>query len=239
MKRAAKGFFLLAALGAMVAYAPANNTNGKIQHIIVIVQENRTPDNLFGSNPTFESGVNIRNYGFQGTRQINFPAPGVPLGGCYDNGHGHLDFLHAYDSGANDNFDAERFKGTANCTTTQWPDPPYYFVDNDIIEKRIQPYMDIAKEFGFANYMFQTNQGPSFPAHQFLFSDTSAPDQYNTNDTYYKWFASENPQLNGTGVPSPTGCAGTITGSQPETVQDINPNGGESNAYTPPVSSFS
>ncbi len=39
----------------------------------------------------------------------------------------------------------------------------------------VQPYFDIATAYGFANYMFQTNEGPSFPAHQFLFTGTSAP----------------------------------------------------------------
>lgn len=47
--------------------------------------------------------------------------------------------------------------------------------------------------------MFQTNQGPSFPAHQFLFSGTSAPLAYNDPQipcgaTYpcYEWFDAEN-----------------------------------------------
>jgi phospholipase C len=38
-----------------------------------------------------------------------------------------------------------------------------------------QPYFAIATNYGFANYMFQSNEGPSFPAHQFLFTGTSAP----------------------------------------------------------------
>ena len=37
--------------------------------------------------------------------------------------------------------------------------------------------------------MFQTNQGPSFPAHQFLFGGTSAP---NAGDDHVGIFASEN-----------------------------------------------
>jgi phospholipase C len=37
------------------------------------------------------------------------------------------------------------------------------------------PYFDIAMNYGYANCMFQTNEGPSFPAHQVIFSGTSAP----------------------------------------------------------------
>lgn len=39
----------------------------------------------------------------------------------------------------------------------------------------LDTYFHIASQYGFANWMFQTNQGPSFPAHQFLFSGSSAP----------------------------------------------------------------
>ena len=50
----------------------------------------------------------------------------------------------------------------------------------------VQPYCQLASQSGFANRMFQTNQGPSYPAHQFLFGGTSAIDATSTT------FASEN-----------------------------------------------
>jgi len=39
----------------------------------------------------------------------------------------------------------------------------------------VQPYFQLAEQYTFADRMFQTNQGPSFPAHQFIISGTSAP----------------------------------------------------------------
>jgi phospholipase C len=36
------------------------------------------------------------------------------------------------------------------------------------------PYLAFAQQYGWANFMYQTNQGPSYPAHQFIFSGTSA-----------------------------------------------------------------
>jgi phospholipase C len=36
-------------------------------------------------------------------------------------------------------------------------------------------YFDLAKQYAFADRMFQTNQGPSFAAHQYIISGTSAP----------------------------------------------------------------
>jgi phospholipase C len=51
--------------------------------------------------------------------------------------------------------------------------PQFRFVDNSA--GMVNPYLKLATQYGWANYMFQTNQGPSFPAHQFIFGGTSAP----------------------------------------------------------------
>jgi phospholipase C len=51
----------------------------------------------------------------------------------------------------------------------------YHYVDNST--GTVQPYFDMATNYGYANYMFQTNEGPSYPAHQFLLSGTSAPSE--------------------------------------------------------------
>jgi hypothetical protein len=74
----------------------------------------------------------------------------------------------------------------------------------------VQPYIDIAKQFGFANYMFQTNQGPSFPAHQFLFSGTSAPVLNDGDSTqHWTWFGAENSKT--ADGKTKTGCLGEVT----------------------------
>jgi hypothetical protein len=39
----------------------------------------------------------------------------------------------------------------------------------------LDPYLTFAKDYGWANYMYQTNQDSSYAAHQFIFSGTSAP----------------------------------------------------------------
>jgi phospholipase C len=38
----------------------------------------------------------------------------------------------------------------------------------------MQPYYDLVHDYGWGNYFFQTNQGNSWPGHQFLFGMTSA-----------------------------------------------------------------
>jgi hypothetical protein len=68
--------------------------------------------------------------------------------------------------------------------------------------------------------MFQTNQGPSFPAHQFLLSGTSAP----TEDPlgFYNYFAAENASF--------PGLAGCPIENKP-TVPIISPSGDENTLY--------
>jgi len=96
---------------------------------------------------------------------------------------------------------------------------PYTYAKNDIWDQIhhygfLDPYFHIAEQYGFANWMFQTHQGPSQEAHLFLFAGTSAP----TNDTQvlcydpqtqqnypcYQWFAAENAYLPMKG--DPAGC---------------------------------
>jgi hypothetical protein len=80
----------------------------------------------------------------------------------------------------------------------------------------LNPYLQLATQYGWANYMFQTNQGPSFPAHQFIFGGTSAP---SAADDASGVFASENMSNEA----ATAGCIGLIE----TTVQLIGPDGTE------------
>jgi phospholipase C/sugar lactone lactonase YvrE len=175
-------------------------------HIVIIDQENRTPDNLFGSNPTFEPGVDIASSGINSQHQV-VPFTSVALAGCYDLGHSHVDFLNAYDKGAMDG----KVQVFATSPCVAGPNPQFRYVDNS--GGTVQPYFDLATQYGFANRMFQTNQGPSFPSHQFLISGTSAP----TTDS--PLFASENTN------------SGDCTAPPGSTVTMIAPNGVTSLMY--------
>jgi len=172
---------------ALTPQAAGAHPPGGFKHIIVVIQENRTPDNLFGSNPSFEPGVDIATSGPTSKGSTVALTP-VALDGCYDIAHTHAAFEAAYTQG----FDREPFSLPKGCTAPAHPQ--YKYVDNST--GTVQPYFDIAAANGFANRMFQTNQGPSFPAHQFLFGGTSAP----SADTAL--FAAENlPEK------TPAGCA--------------------------------
>jgi hypothetical protein len=180
---------------------------GTFQHIVIVVQENRTPDNLFASNPTFEAGVNLQSAP-DGQAQ--------PLAACFNPDHLHPAWEDQYTKGSC----SSGVEGKS-CTTIACPQDTYVNAGD------VNPYFQIAQDYGFANYFFQTNQGPSFPAHQFLFSGTSAPEPYNPSDpkAYYKWFASEI-----TADTNDAGCAA----SPDQKILDIDLLGNESFAFDPP-----
>jgi phospholipase C len=149
------------------------------KHIILVIQENRTPDNIFGSNPNFELGVDIATSGVtsKGKAIALFAQPMVT---CYDISHTHK----AFEAALTEGFDKDTVIPSSGCKPPA--DAEFAYVDNSSSE--VQPYFDIAENYGFANRMFQTNQGPSFAAHQFLFGGTS------TVSTESPLFMSENPK---------------------------------------------
>jgi phospholipase C len=136
------------------------------KHIVIVFQENRTPDNLFGSAPHFEPKVDISNTGINSMGQT-VPLTPETLASCYDPAHAHSSFETELTVG----FDQDPDDLNPPCTLPA--NPNFKYADNS--SGQIQPYFDIATNYGFANRMFQTNQGPSFPAHQFIFGGTSAP----------------------------------------------------------------
>lgn len=109
------GLLLLAACWlTLVATTPAFAVNpspqGVIKHVIVVIQENRTPDSLFyADDDLFAAGGNVRppttpvckqpDTGKQGT----VPLVAYPLDNpCFDPKHLHPDWLAMYNSGAMD-----------------------------------------------------------------------------------------------------------------------------------------
>jgi phospholipase C len=209
----------------------------KIQHVVIIFQENRTPDNLFqglctanggvpgcGTNPgqydIVSSGVNSKGQ--------TIPLAEIDLGtngsnpDNYDLSHAHGAFLDMCDlnpstsvcamDGA-DLISPACSPGVTNC----WPSTPQFKYVNPA---DVTPYIQLAQQYTFADRMFQTNQGPSFPAHQFIISGTSAPAAGSN------LFVSENP-VGITNAGNDTGC----TAPSVEYVEQIDPSGVETPLY--------
>jgi phospholipase C len=171
----------------------------KIAHVVIIVQENRTPDNLFNGLP----GADTVRVGRDSTGKTVRLAP-IGLTAPYDLGHRHGSFVTEYDDGKMDGFNQESSdcRGVGVCVPEHRR--AYGFVPKD----EVRPYFFMAERYAFADHMFQTNQGPSFPAHQYLVSGTS------TLVDGSKLRASENPA-------DPSGGSSGGCDSPPGTLVDV------------------
>jgi phospholipase C len=150
----------------------------KIQHVVVIVQENRSPDNLFqdpvlinNTNSTDGKGADIQSFGFDSKgNKITLTPTSLQTG--YDLGHAHSSFVDLYDNGKMDGADLNTVKCNPNSPPSCPPPNPWF---QSVNPSEVAPYFQMAETYTFGDRMFQTQQGPSFPAHQFLLSGTSAP----------------------------------------------------------------
>ena len=178
------------------ASAPIHITpgGGKINHVVIIFQENRTPDNLFQDPVLISRGADIQNYGYahDGTKIQLTP---VSLRTNYDLGHSHLSFLNACQWNgtqcAMNGEDLVPCVPSANCPLN----PQYEYVQ----ASDVQPYYTMAETYTFGDQMFQTNQGPSFPAHLYIISGTSAacvPGGTCPGSTTSTTYVADNPSLN-------------------------------------------
>ncbi|MGA3195762.1 MAG: alkaline phosphatase family protein [Terriglobales bacterium] len=144
-------------------------TGSKIKHVVIIFQENRTPDNLFQDPVLIQRGADIQNYGYAHDGTM-IPLTPVSIRTQYDLGHNHFSFLDACQWNgtqcAMNGSDLVPCLPVANCPAN----PQFQYVQ----ASDIQPYYTMAETYTFGDQMFQTNQGPSFPAHQYILSGTSA-----------------------------------------------------------------
>ncbi len=131
-----------------------------IKHIVVIVQENRSFDNLFQGFPgadTVSSGLKS-----DGTTLALKP---VSLAHGIDPNHDYADFTASLDNGKMDGFDQ-----VGTFPQTSELNPNYAYVPRS----ESQPYFDLASKYALADRMFQSNNSASYPAHQYIIAAQSA-----------------------------------------------------------------
>ena len=154
-------FIALAGCGGGGVTNPPPPPGQKIQHVVIIFQENRTPDNLFHGLPN----ADIANSGVNSLGQT-IPLTPIALANDYDLSHAHSAFVAMYDGGKMDGADKIPVGCKAGAVGCPPPNPQFQYVN----PADVQPYFQLAQTYTFADRMFQTNQGPSFPAHQFIIS---------------------------------------------------------------------
>jgi phospholipase C len=170
---------------------------GKIEHVVILFQENRTPDNLFQDQALIAKGADIASSGVN-SKGATIQLTPIDLGTTgsnpqnYDLSHSHASFLGMYDSGKMDGADKIGCSPAINCPPNAHPNPQFTYV----LPSDVQPYFALAEQYTFGDRMFQTNQGPSMPAHQYIISGTS----WTGSGTAGNFFEAENPELTLGGV---------------------------------------
>lgn len=135
--------------------------SAKIEHIVIVVQENRSFDNLFhglAGADTVSTGL-----AHDGT---HVELQSVSLASRYDLDNGAWDFNRSYDDGKMDGYDFRRalpIRGDGvPLPLAQYP--AYAFLS----PIDVKPYFELASRYVVADRMFQSNIDQSFAAHLYL-----------------------------------------------------------------------
>jgi phospholipase C len=159
-----------------------------IQHVIVVIQENRTPDQLFQAFP----GANTQSYGYDHNgNKISLRE--VPLQEKFTPGNYYINWTQDCNgTGSNP---------PANCQMNgfdiPWieghPNPKYVY--QYVNPADIQPYWTLAKQYVLGDNLFQTQGSGSFTAHQDLIrggsemspTETQIDFPWNSTNPQYDW----------------------------------------------------
>jgi phospholipase C len=127
----------------------------RIKHIVVIMQENRSFDNLFHGFP----GADTVDSGVSNGKLVALQPVRIEQGTDLD--HSHAGWWKDWDNGKMDGF-----------AHAKYPIPylPYAYVP----QEEAEPYWTLARQYTLGDRMFQSNSGPSFPAHQYMIAGQSA-----------------------------------------------------------------
>jgi phospholipase C len=145
--------------------SPMSILGSHIKHIVVIVQENRSFDNIYAGFP----GAATQSYGYWGTTKIPLHKVGFVIAN-----RGQIDMIHnwhsarvGWDGGKMDGFGDNTFgTPTDQSQVKSWP---YAYLNR----AEVKPYWDMASQYVLSDHMFATMFGGSFTAHVDLISGTT------------------------------------------------------------------
>ena len=153
--------------GAQV-HRTSSVSGGVIQHVVYIIQENRSFNNLFYKF----KGAKTQGYGYD-TNGNKIPLHQQSIATNWDIDHSANGFFAAYNGGRNDGWNNEY----ACCNQ------PANFAYAYAPKSQTKSYWDMAKEYVLADNLFQSNLDGSFIAHQYAIaayanSEVNFPSSY-------------------------------------------------------------
>jgi phospholipase C len=159
-RRLTTGVATSAALFGLFAQSSPALAASKIQHVVIIVQQSRSFDELFQGFP----GADTQSYGFT-SGGLKVPLRPVGLDSGIALAHDAPDFLAAFDGGKNDGFNHEQVNCwlPSGCHVAR---PQYSFIP----VAQVQPYWSMAEQYVLGDRMFASTYDGEFQTHLQLIS---------------------------------------------------------------------
>ena len=161
--------------GASPSPQPTNTPSGMIKHVVVIIQENRSFDNIFHGFPNARTA----NSGYWHSQLVTLQP--FDLASPYNVEHTHGAFKTGYDGGLMDGFGD--VPGGKFGSETHQPAGVAAYVYAP--QAQVQPYWDMASTYALSDETFESYQGPSFVSHLFMVAGQA--DQMAENPTGTPW----------------------------------------------------
>jgi phospholipase C len=149
----------------------------KIKHVVFLIQENRSFDDLFG-------GLDQNGKPFPGADTVSNPLPGEPtphdhngkpvamkaglLEECYVPDHEHPAAVLEVNGGAMNGFDLDPINAL-HCAS-----PPPDYIYRYIQESEVAPYWQIGEQYAVSDRMFEPIGAESFSGHLFAVAGQTA-----------------------------------------------------------------
>jgi phospholipase C len=166
-----------AAIAAMLALAGCSGSSGSVptgvgasriySHIIVVIQENRSFDNMFAGAAI--PGADVATYGLN-SQNAQVPLHVQPYN-SWGPDHAHARLVTEWNSGQMNGFDQDTFShgiGQPSVADDPATDPKYPYAYAYLPAGQIHPYIQLAETYSLSDRMFSSGLAPSFPGHEFL-----------------------------------------------------------------------
>jgi phospholipase C len=135
------------------------SANRYIKHVVIVIQENRSFDNLFSGFPDADAPV----FGYAGETKVRLHETPLEDPGNIENNWS--DSISGWNHGKMNGFRAEQFYGG-----------PRDYAYARVPRKESAPYWAMARRWALADRMFPTEFGPSFTAHLSLIAGNTTID---------------------------------------------------------------
>ncbi len=165
-----------------------------IKHVVIVIQENRSFDNLFATFPGADGATKGKAAAMPPAirqscsppivKPTSVPLKKVPLAARLDIDHIYHGYLKELDHGKMDGFD---LIGSGSNGSSA---PACLYAYQYVNPADVVPYWDIARQYVLADHTFQSQGSSSFTAHQDLIAggtQISSTQAIIDNPTYFPW----------------------------------------------------